>query len=55
MKRSKLSQVLAWGKYAYRGAAFTYSAFAVYQNPWLVRAVLSAMWTAGTVLVQVVR
>ena len=55
VKKSKLSQVLTWGKFAYRGAAFAYSAFTVYENPWLVRALLSAMWTAGTVLMQAVR
>jgi hypothetical protein len=55
VKQSKLRTVLTWGKYAYRGAAFAYSTFTVYQNPWLIRAVLSAVWSAGTVLMQVVR
>jgi hypothetical protein len=55
MKRSNLSNLLTWGKYAYRSAAFAYSAFAVYENPWLIRAVLSAMWSASAVLFQVVR
>lgn len=55
MKRSRLRQLFTWGKYAYRGAAFAYSAFAVYENPWLVRAVVSGMWSAGTVLFQILR
>lgn len=54
MKKSTFSQVLTWGKYAYRGAAFAYSAFTVYQNPWLIRAVVAALWSAGSVLVRVV-
>lgn len=50
LKKTKFRQVLQWGRYAYRGATMTYSAFMVYQNPWLVRAVVSALWSAGTVV-----
>eukprot|EP01025_Chloroclados_australasicus_P069797 TRINITY_DN9905_c0_g1_i1.p3 TRINITY_DN9905_c0_g1~~TRINITY_DN9905_c0_g1_i1.p3 ORF type:complete len:153 (-),score=12.23 TRINITY_DN9905_c0_g1_i1:286-744(-) len=50
LKRSKMKQMLLWGKYAYRGAAFAYSALCVYENPWLVRAIVSATWSAGHVL-----
>jgi hypothetical protein len=55
MKSSKLRQLFTMGKYTYRGAAFAYSAFAVYQNPWLVRAVVSSMWAAANVLYQLLR
>ena len=35
-----------WGRMIYRLTAFSYGAFSVYENPWLVRAVLAALWTA---------
>ena len=39
-----------WGKGLYRVGAVTYSAFSLYTNPWLVRAVLAAIWTASKVM-----
>ncbi len=39
-----------WGKGLYRVSAVTYSAFSLYTNPWLVRAVLAALWTASKVM-----
>eukprot|EP00892_Ulva_mutabilis_P004751 jgi/Ulvmu1/2648/UM014_0100.1 len=52
MKKSRFRQLLVWGKYIYRGAAFAYSALMVYENPWLVRAVMTAMWSATAVVMQ---
>ncbi len=40
-----------WGRMLYRITAFSYGAFSVYENPWLVRAVLAALWTACRMLV----
>lgn len=51
LKKTRFRQVLQWGRYAYRGATFAYSAFMVYENPWLVQAVVTALWSAGTVVV----
>lgn len=34
----------------YRCIAFSYGAFSVYENPWLVRAVVMALWAAGKVM-----
>jgi hypothetical protein len=40
-----------WGRALYRITAFSYGAFSVYENPWLVRALLAALWTACRVMV----
>jgi len=50
LKTSKLKLVWQWGRYLYRGAAFAYSAFALYENPWLIRACLTALWTGTHLL-----
>lgn len=52
LKKSRFRQLLVWGKYIYRGAGFAYSAFMVYENPWLVRAVMTATWSAAAVVMQ---
>jgi hypothetical protein len=33
------------GRHVYRWSALTYSALQMYQNPWLVQAVIGAVWT----------
>ena len=40
------------GRMIYRLTAFSYGAFSVYENPWLVRAVLAALWTASRVILR---
>lgn len=40
-----------WGHYAYRAAAMGYGVFSVYENPWLFRALLAAVWTASRMIV----
>lgn len=37
----------------YRCIAFSYGAFSVYENPWLVRAAVTALWAAGKVMLGV--
>jgi hypothetical protein len=50
LRQSRVRQAWRWGQSLYRAAAVTYSAFSLYTNPWLVRAVLAAVWTASRVL-----
>ena len=39
------------GRCIYRCAAFGYGAFSMYTNPWLVRAILAALWTASRLMI----
>jgi hypothetical protein len=39
--------VLDWGRWLYRCCAVSYSALQLYEHPWLVRAVVSAIWTSS--------
>lgn len=45
LKQSRFRQLCSYGRYAYRWTALTYSALQMYQNPWLVQAVCTALWT----------
>jgi hypothetical protein len=42
--------VWGWGKVLYRTAAVSFSALQLYNNPWLLRAVLSALWSSSRLL-----
>ncbi len=50
LQQSRLQQVWQWGRTFYRCAAVSYSAFSLYTNPWLVRALVASVWTASRVL-----
>ena len=50
LQKGRVQQVWAWGRCMYRCIAFSYGAFSVYENPWLVRAVITALWAAGKVM-----
>lgn len=50
LRKSKMQQLWGWGRAIYRCVSFSYGAFTVYENPWLVRALLTAMWTASRVM-----
>jgi hypothetical protein len=50
LRKSRTQQLWTWGKAIYRCVSFSYGAFTVYENPWLVRAILTAMWTASRVM-----
>ena len=50
LQQSRLQQVWHWGRTFYRCAAVSYSAFSLYTNPWLVRALVASVWTASRVL-----
>lgn len=49
LRRSKVKRLCEWGRYVYRWSAFTYSAVQMYQNPWLIQALLTALWTFSKV------
>ena len=50
LRKGHVRRFWEWGRCAYRCIAFSYGAFSVYENPWLVRAVVTALWTAGKVM-----
>lgn len=50
LRRSRWRLVWGWGKVLYRSAAVSFSALQLYNNPWLLRAVLSALWTSSRLL-----
>ena len=50
LRKGHVRKFWEWGRCAYRCIAFSYGAFSVYENPWLVRAVVTALWTAGKVM-----
>jgi hypothetical protein len=51
LRKGRVRQLWAWGRFLYRGVAIGYSVFSMYENPWLVRAVLAAIWTASKMMV----
>ena len=51
LRQGRIRKLWAWGRCLYRTIAFSYGAFSVYENPWIVRALLAALWTASRVLV----
>lgn len=50
LRRGPTQNMWRYGQSIYRCAAVTYGAFSLYTNPWLVRAVLAAIWTASRIL-----
>ncbi|EFJ53240.1 hypothetical protein VOLCADRAFT_115817 [Volvox carteri f. nagariensis] len=53
LKRSRFQRVCTWGRRMYRWSTYTYSAVQMYQNPWLMRALLAALWAASRVSMRV--
>ena len=51
LRKGRVRRLWEWGRMLYRITAFSYGAFSVYENPWLVRAVLAALWTACRMMV----
>ncbi|PNH03918.1 hypothetical protein TSOC_009956 [Tetrabaena socialis] len=49
LKRSRFRQALSWGGFVYRWTAYTASVLQMYQNPWLMRALLTALWATSRV------
>ena len=52
LKKGRVRRLWEWGRMIYRVTAFSYGAFSVYENPWLVRALLAALWTACRMLLR---
>jgi hypothetical protein len=50
LRKGRVRRLWEWGRFVYRYAAFGYGAFSVYENPWLVRAVLAALFTAARIM-----
>lgn len=46
LRKSRLQHLWEWGRALYRAAAVSYAAFGIYQNPWLVMALMKATWAA---------
>ncbi|CAD7704321.1 unnamed protein product [Ostreobium quekettii] len=44
LKTSKLKSAWQWSYFLYRTVAVSYSAFQVFEHPWLMRAIASALW-----------
>ncbi|KAG2439665.1 hypothetical protein HXX76_005015 [Chlamydomonas incerta] len=49
LKRSRFQRMCAWGRSVYCWSTYTYSAVQMYQNPWLMRALITALWAASRV------
>ncbi|KAF8057106.1 osbI [Scenedesmus sp. PABB004] len=47
IRRRRYRVILDWGTWAYRCSAVSYSALQLYSHPWLVRAVVAAIWTSS--------
>ena len=45
LKKSKVKSAWGWCTFIYRTASWTYTAFNLYANPWIVRAILLAFWS----------
>lgn len=45
MKQSRFKQLCTVGRHAYRWTTLTYSALQMYQNPWVIQAIVTALWT----------
>eukprot|EP00197_Chlamydomonas_leiostraca_P011350 CAMPEP_0202867078 /NCGR_PEP_ID=MMETSP1391-20130828/8645_1 /ASSEMBLY_ACC=CAM_ASM_000867 /TAXON_ID=1034604 /ORGANISM="Chlamydomonas leiostraca, Strain SAG 11-49" /LENGTH=184 /DNA_ID=CAMNT_0049547083 /DNA_START=95 /DNA_END=649 /DNA_ORIENTATION=+ len=54
LKQSRFKQVWSMGRHVYRWSALTYSALQMYQNPWLVQAVVGAVWTFSRIGIRLI-
>mmetsp|Transcript_21532 Transcript_21532/g.56157 ORF Transcript_21532/g.56157 Transcript_21532/m.56157 type:complete len:257 (+) Transcript_21532:120-890(+) len=51
LRMGRIRRLWSWGKYLYRCTALGYSAFSMYQHPWIVAAVLRALYTSSKFIV----
>ncbi|KAG2502250.1 hypothetical protein HYH03_000736 [Edaphochlamys debaryana] len=49
LKRNRFQRACSWGRRIYRWSMTTYSAVQFYQNPWLMRALVTALWATSRV------
>jgi hypothetical protein len=54
VRRGKARRLWDWGRNVHRWGVWVYSAASLYENPWLVKALALAFWTAGRVAVGLV-
>jgi len=47
VRRSKLRSLWEWGRSIHRWGVWSYGVVSMYENPWLVRAFVCGLWTAG--------
>ncbi|KFM23140.1 hypothetical protein F751_3331 [Auxenochlorella protothecoides] len=50
LRKGRVRRLLDWGRTIYRAVAVSYGAFSAYTNPWLAKAVLTALLTAVRML-----
>ena len=50
LRKSHVRRLWDWGTTLYRAAVVPYAAFSMYNNPWLVAALLKAVWAAAKLL-----
>lgn len=46
LRKSRFKTIWNWGKSLYRWSALGYGAVQLHENPWLVRAVCTAIWAS---------
>lgn len=49
LKQSRFKRMCTFGRHAYRWTTLTYSALQMYQNPWLIQMLVTALWTFSRV------
>ncbi len=54
VRRGRARRLWDYGRGVHRWGVWAYSAVSVYENPWLIKAVGLAFWTAGRVAVGLV-
>jgi hypothetical protein len=47
IRRSRYRVIWDWGRWLYRWGAVSYSALQLYEHPWVVRAVVTAVWASS--------
>lgn len=46
LRKGRMRRLWDWGRCFYRAGVVAYSAFSMFSNPWVAKAVLAALWTA---------
>eukprot|EP00879_Flechtneria_rotunda_P012376 GHRR01012924.1.p1 GENE.GHRR01012924.1~~GHRR01012924.1.p1 ORF type:complete len:265 (+),score=82.12 GHRR01012924.1:518-1312(+) len=47
IRRSRYRVIWDWGRWLYRWGGVSYSALQLYEHPWVVRALVAAIWTSS--------
>jgi hypothetical protein len=54
LKQSRFRKLYSVGRAAYRWGSLSYSALQLYTNPWMVQAILTAIWTISRVGIRII-